>query len=59
MKVHFLFISSKPLELELQDDDGIVTFLCLAMFDDYLEGKLLPEVGVDPVRPVYSLITSS
>lgn len=52
---HFLFVSSKPLENEFQDDDGIVTFLCLSIFDKYLEGKLLPEVGNIPVRPVHIL----
>lgn len=35
----FLFVSSKPLEIEFQDDDGIVTFLCLSIFDKYIEGK--------------------
>lgn len=53
IKVHFLFVSSKPLEIEFQDEDGIVTFPCLSIFDDYLEGKLLPEVGDEPVRPVH------
>lgn len=52
---HFLFVSSKPLEIELQDDDGIVTFLCLSIFDKYIEGKLLPEVGDTPVRPVHTI----
>ena len=52
---HFLFVSSKPLEIELQDDDGIVTFLCLSIFDKYIEGKLLPEFGDTPIRPVHSL----
>lgn len=53
IKVHCLFVSSKPLEIEFQDEDGIVTFPCLSIFDDYLEGKLLPEVGDIPVRPVH------
>ena len=53
LKAHFLFVSSKPLEIELQDKEGIVTFLCLSIFDDYLEGKLLPEIGDEPIRPVY------
>ena len=50
---HFLFVSSKPLEIEFQDKDGIVTFPCLSIFDKYIEGKLLPEVGDTPVRPVH------
>ena len=53
IKVHCLFVSSKPLEIEFQDEDEIVTFLCLSIFDKYLEGKLLPEVGDIPVRPVH------
>ena len=51
--VHFLFVSSKPLEIEFQDEDGIVAFPCLSIFDKYIEGKLLPEVGDDPVRPTH------
>lgn len=50
---HFLFISSKPLEIEFQDNASIVTFLCLSIFDKYIEGKLLPEVGDKPVRPAH------
>ena len=53
IKVHFLFVSSKPLEIEFIDADGIVCFPCLSIFDDYLDGKLLPEVGEDPVRPTH------
>ena len=50
---HFLFVSSKPLEIEFQDNEGIVTFPCLSIFDKYIEGKLLPEVGDVPVRPTH------
>lgn len=50
---HFLFVSSKPLEIEFQDDDSVVTFPCLSIFDKYIEGKLLPETGDEPVRPVH------
>lgn len=52
---HFLFVSSKPLETEFQDEDGVVTFPCLSIFDKYIEGKLLPETGDEPVRPVHIL----
>lgn len=52
---HFLFVSSKPLEIEFQDKDGVVTFPCLSIFDKYIEGKLLPETGDKPVRPVHIL----
>lgn len=53
VKVHFLFVSSKPLEIEFQDKDEVVTFPCLSIFDDYLDGKLLPEVGDEPMRPIH------
>lgn len=53
VKLHCLFVSSKPLEIDFQDDDGVVTFPCLSIFDDYLEGKLLPEFGDVPVRPTH------
>ena len=55
IKAHFLFVSSKPLEIEFQDEDGVVCFPCLSIFDDYIKGKLLPEVGDDPVRPTHEL----
>ena len=55
IKAHFLFVSSKPLEIEFQDKDGVVCFPCLSIFDDYIEGKLLPEVGEQPVRPTHEL----
>lgn len=53
ISVHFLFVSSKPLEIEFQDNDGVVAFPCLSIFDKYIEGKLLPEVGDAPVRPTH------
>lgn len=53
LNVHFLFVSSKPLEIEFEDNDGMVCFPCLSIFDKYLEGKLLPEVGDVPVRPTH------
>lgn len=53
ISVHFLFVSSKPLEIEFQDNDGVVAFPCLSIFDKYIEGKLLPEVGDNPVRPTH------
>lgn len=55
ISVHFLFLSSKPLEIEFQDDDGVVTFPCLSIFDKYIEGKLLPEIGDTPVRPTHTI----
>lgn len=55
INAHFLFVSSKPLEIEFQDADKKVTFPCLSIFDKYLEGKLLPEQGDIPVRPIHRL----
>lgn len=52
---HFLFVSSKPLDIEFQDEDGIVTFLCLSNFEKYLEGKLISDEDDSIVRPVYKL----
>ena len=39
--VHLLFISSKPIEMELTDSDGVVTMLSLGIFEKYIEGKLI------------------
>ncbi len=55
LKVHFLFISSKPLEIEFEDKDGIVAFPCLKIFDKYLEGKLISEDGEKTIRPIHTL----
>lgn len=49
--VHFLFLTSKPLEIEFQDEDKMVTFVCLSIFDKYIEGKLESEDGKEIVRP--------
>ena len=53
LNVHFLFVSSKPLEIEFEDKDGIVAFPCLAIFDKYLEGKLISEDGERTIRPTH------
>ena len=55
ISVHMLFISSKPIEVEFQDDDGIVTFLALCNFEKYLMGNLLSEDGQNVVRPTHLL----
>lgn len=55
VKVHFLFISSKPIELELQDKDGIVTFLSLATLSDYIDGKLINCDTDEIMQPTYSI----
>lgn len=51
MSVHLIFLSSKPIELEIQDTDGVVTFLSLGIFEKYIEGKLINEDD-SIVRPV-------
>ena len=52
IKIHLLFISSKPLELDIQDEDGVVTFLSLNVFGKYLDGKLVGE-NDEVVRPIH------
>lgn len=52
IKVHLIFLSSKPLEVELQDDDKIVTFLSLNIFDKYLAGNLISDEDNSVVRPI-------
>ena len=54
INVHFLFVSSKPLEVEFQDEDGVVTFLSIANFEKYLQGKLLSEDGTI-LKPTYKI----
>ena len=36
IEVHLIFLTSKPIELEIQDNDGVVTFLLLGIFDKYM-----------------------
>ncbi len=55
IKVHFLFVSSKPLQIDFTDKDGIVSFPCVSVFDKYLEGKLLSEDGKRIVRPTKTI----
>lgn len=51
ISVHLIFLSSKPIELEIQDADGVVTFLSLGIFEKYIERKLITEDD-SIVRPV-------
>ena len=53
IKVHFLFVSSKPLDIEFTDSDGVVSFPCLSIFDKYLEGKIESEDGRSIIRPFH------
>lgn len=55
IKVHFLFVTSKSLEIELQDEDGVVTFVGLEAFDNYVDGKFIAEDSDEIVRPSYKL----
>lgn len=52
VNVHMLFVSSKPLEIDFQDSDEVVTFVPLCIFEDYLDGKLVSEDGSKIMRPV-------
>ena len=51
INVHFLFVSSKPLEIEFTDKDGIVSFPCFSILEDYLKGNLISEDGSSIIRP--------
>lgn len=55
INVHFLFISSKPLEIEFTDVDGVVAFPCLSIFEKYLEGKIESEDGSKMIRPFHTI----
>lgn len=52
ISVHMLFLTSKPIEMELQDDDGVVTCLSLNIFEKYIKGKLISGEDDSIVRPV-------
>lgn len=41
ISVHMLFLSSKPIEMEFQDKDRVITCLSLGIFDKYVSGKLI------------------
>lgn len=51
IKAHMLFVSSKPIEMELQDKDRVVTFLSLNTLDAFIMGKFISENGTYTVRP--------
>lgn len=55
IKAFMLFVTSKPIETELQDKDGVVTFLSLGIFDGYLKGKFISEDGKHEIRPYINL----
>lgn len=41
VRLHMLFVSSKPLEMDLKDENEMVTILPRGLFEMYLNGKLL------------------
>lgn len=51
VNLHCLFISSKPLEVELQDSDKIVTIIPFCLFEQFLDGKLISEDGTEVIKP--------
>ena len=51
INVYFLFVSSKPLEVELQDEDKIVTIIPFCIFEQFLDGKLISEDGTEAMKP--------
>ncbi len=55
ISVHMLFVSSKPIEMEFQDKDGVVTCLALGIFEKYIEGKLINEETGEIMRPIKKL----
>lgn len=55
INAHFLFLSSKPLEIEFIDKDGVVSFPCLSIFTKYLTGNLISEDGCDTIRPTHQI----
>lgn len=55
ISVHMLFLSSKPIEMEFQDKDGVVTCLSLGIFEKYIEGKLINGETDEVMRPVKKL----
>lgn len=50
-----LFLSSKPIEMEFQDKDGIVTFSSLGIFEKYITANLISSETDDVMRPVKKL----
>lgn len=55
ISVHMLFLSSKPIEMEFQDKDGIVACLSLGIFEKYITGNLIDGETDEVKRPVIKL----
>ncbi|WP_166429846.1 hypothetical protein [Lacrimispora aerotolerans] len=55
ISVHMLFLSSKPIEMEFQDKDGVVTCLSLDLLEKYITGNLIDGETDEVMRPVKKL----
>ncbi len=55
ISVHMLFLSSKPIEMEFQDKDGVVTCLSLGLLEKYITGNLIDGETDEVMRPVKKL----
>ena len=53
--VYMLFLSSKPIEMEFQDKNGIVTCLPLGIFEKHIESKLISGEIDEVMCPVKKL----
>ena len=49
IRTFFIFLTSKPIETDLQDKDGIVLFLSLNVLDGFIKGKFVK--GNKTIRP--------
>lgn len=52
VKTYLLFVSSKPIEMKLQDRDKYVTFLSLANIEDFIDNGFISEDGKETIKPV-------
>ena len=43
LKIYTLFVSSKPLEMELQDESTLVTFVPVSLLDRFIKGRYIDE----------------
>jgi hypothetical protein len=55
IQMHCLFLSSKPLEIEFQDKDGVVTFVSLNIFEKYITGNLINDEDDSVARPTHTI----
>lgn len=55
INIHMLFLSSKPIEMEFQDKDGVVTLMSLGIFEKYITGNLISGESDEVMRPIKKL----